>query len=134
MAVAIQLTKKNALEAHAKDELGILDFSAPQPFQAAFASLLCFLSTGSVPFITAIIGSFVSSTRWVVIVAICIVALLLLAVSGAVGSWFGGSNTVKGAARVTVGGAIALAITMVAGYLSQYLLSLIESFSGSFPN
>lgn len=50
MQVAIALTKHNALEAHAKDELGINEFSQPKPLLAALASGASFISVVSYPF------------------------------------------------------------------------------------
>jgi vacuolar iron transporter family protein len=126
MEVAMQLTKKNALEAHAIDELGILDFSAPQPFQAAFASFLCFIIFGSIPLITAIVVSYFSADsdnkRYIDIASLCVTALILLGGSGAFGAKIGQSSIWKGTVRVLIGGALALAITFLVGYISQFVL------------
>jgi hypothetical protein len=49
MQVAVQFTKYNALESHAKDELGINEFTQPKPLQAALASGASFISGGFLP-------------------------------------------------------------------------------------
>ncbi len=54
MQVANQLTMHNALEAHAKDELGINEITQPKPFQAALASAASFIAGGILPFLVAI--------------------------------------------------------------------------------
>ena len=54
MQVAEQLTKHDALEAHAKDELGINEFSQPKPLQAALASGASFISGGVLPFFVSL--------------------------------------------------------------------------------
>ncbi len=54
MKVAIQLSKKNVLEAHARDELGINEISEPKPLQAAFASGTSFISGGLLPLLVSI--------------------------------------------------------------------------------
>src|ERR1700688_4680775 len=49
LQVATELTKRNALEAHARDELGINEITAPRPMQAALASAASFVSGGILP-------------------------------------------------------------------------------------
>ena len=131
MRVAIELTKANALGAHAKDELGIIDFTSPKPMQAAFASFLCFLIAGAIPFIAAIIVSIFSTDKWVMISVIWFVAILLLISCGGLAGKIGNSSIFKGAFRVTFGGALALFITMGVGFLSDYLLELLGYESSS---
>jgi len=125
LEVATQLMEFNALEAHARDELGILDFTSPNPLTAAVASFICFLISGAVPFILTIIISHFTSDSLTIILSICAIALFLLATSGGFGAYVGRSSILKGALRVTIGGTFALFLTMIVGYLSQYILELL---------
>lgn len=107
--VAKELTQKDALGAHARDELGITDFNSARPLQAAFSSAGSFALGAAVPFITAL---FISS--WLAIPIISLIALLLL---GVVAAKAGGADPVRGALRVVFWGAVAMAITALVGQL-----------------
>ena len=112
MQVATQLTKHNALEAHAKDELGINEFSQPKPLLAALASGASFISGGILPF-------FVSLFAPVNIMVYLLYgfATVFLALSGGVAAKAGGSNMVKSVIRICFWGTIAMGITALVGYL-----------------
>ena len=112
MQVAEELTKHNALEAHAKDELGINEFTEPKPLQAAIASGASFISGGILPFMVSLFAPVHS--RVVLLYAFAIVALAL---SGAVAAKAGGSNMVKSIIRICFWGTIAMGITAFVGYL-----------------
>src|SRR5665213_3387867 len=90
MQVATQLSKHNALEAHAKDELGINEFSQPKPLVAALASCVSFISGGILPF-------FVSLFAPVNLMVFLLYgfATVFLALSGGIAAKAGGSNIVK---------------------------------------
>lgn len=131
--VAQKLMEKDALQAHAMDELGIRDFTQAAPFQAAIASFLMFLVFGCIPFFSAVfipdrwvlIGAYFSRaclyvTHSVTIGVVVGVTLIALAMSGALGAHFGGAPLWKGALRVTLGGAAAMALTAGAGLLTEY--------------
>jgi len=112
LQVAEQLTKHNALEAHAKDELGINEFTQPKPLQAALASGASFISGGILPF-------FVSLFAPVNLMVYLLYgfATVFLALSGAVAAKAGGSNMVKSIIRICFWGTIAMGITALVGYI-----------------
>jgi vacuolar iron transporter family protein len=107
--VAAELTQKDALGAHARDELGITDFNAAKPLQAALASAASFALGALVPLLTAIL---VAEKSLIVIPAISLISLTLL---GALAAKIGGAKPVKGAIRVTFWGAAAMAATTLVG-------------------
>ena len=112
MQVAVQLTKKNVLEAHARDELGINEISEPKPLQAALASGLSFVSGGTLPLII----SFFAPIRHMVFYQYSF-SIVFLAFSGAVAANTGGSSVKKGIIRICFWGTVAMGITAFVGYL-----------------
>jgi vacuolar iron transporter family protein len=110
MQVAQQLTKHGALEAHARDELGMSGITAARPVQAAFASAATFSVGGALPLLTAALVPFGS-----VIGAVSILSLVFLAALGALAGRAGGASMARGALRVTFWGALAMALTAAVG-------------------
>lgn len=110
--VAKQLHAKDALTAHARDELNIDRDALANPVQAALASAGSFAVGAIVPILAALVSSGNASA-----VAIVISSLILLGVSGAVGAVIGGGHKIVAAARVFLGGAAAMAITYFIGHL-----------------
>ncbi|RWA77292.1 VIT family protein [Mesorhizobium sp.] len=110
LQVADQLMAKDALGAHARDELGISETTAARPILAALASAAAF-SVGAVMPLAMVLLS--SPSRLVVVVSIA--SLLFLAVLGAIGAWAGGADVLKATARVTFWGALAMALTAGVG-------------------
>lgn len=110
--VAVQLTEHDALAAHLLDELGITQDELARPMQAAWSSALSFSIGAAVPLAAAALAS--SSLR---IAAIIVVTLLALVGLGFVGARAGGAGPVRSIARVVVGGAAAMAITMAVGWV-----------------
>ena len=110
--VAEALMHADALETHARDELGITEASSANPIQAAIASALTFTSGGAIPLVTALV---VRSSA--VLYAIIGVSLVALAVLGALGARAGGAPVVRGSLRVLLLGGAALAITTLVGHL-----------------
>lgn len=110
--VAEQLTEHDALGAHLRDELGIERDDLARPFQAAWSSTVAFSVGAAIPLIAAAVAS--ASTR---IAAIIVVALLSLVVLGYTGARLGGATPGRPITRVVVGGAIAMAVTMLVGKL-----------------
>jgi VIT1/CCC1 family predicted Fe2+/Mn2+ transporter len=110
--VATQLTEHDALGAHLRDELGISADELANPIQAAWSSAVAFSIGASIPLIAAAVAT--TSMR---IVAIITVTLLSLVVLGYTGARLGGAKPMKSIARVVIGGAIAMAITMLVGKL-----------------
>jgi VIT1/CCC1 family predicted Fe2+/Mn2+ transporter len=110
--VADELTAHDALGAHARDELGITEISAPRPIQAAAASAASFACGAALPLITAAVAGLER-----VLVAMPATALVFLAILGALAARAGGAPTVPAAARVTLWGALAMAATAGIGEL-----------------
>ncbi len=108
--VAEQLMAKDALGAHARDELGISEIVAAKPVQAAFASSASFAVGAAMPMLVAIFAP-VSMLVWLVSVS----SLLFLGILGAVAAKTGGAGIWKGALRVTFWGAVAMAATALVG-------------------
>jgi vacuolar iron transporter family protein len=109
--VAIQLTEHNALEAHARDELGINEMTEAKPMQAALASGASFLFGGSLPLLLAVIGSM----EYMVYLQYAF-ATVFLAVLGIVAARTGGSNKLKAVIRITFWGTVAMGITALIGH------------------
>ena len=95
MQVARQLTEHDALEAHAKDELGINEFSKPKPLQAALASGASFISGGLSPFLVSLFAP-VNIMVYILYGS----ATIFLALSGGVAAKAGGSNVAKSIIRI----------------------------------
>jgi VIT1/CCC1 family predicted Fe2+/Mn2+ transporter len=110
--VAQQLHEHDAVAAHARDELGIDHEALANPSQAASASALAFTIGAIIP-IAATLLTTGAMTKWSIVVS----SLIALAISGAVGAYVGGGHRVRAAARVLVGGSIAMAITALIGHL-----------------
>ena len=104
--VATQLTKKDALAAHARDELGITKTMRAQPIQAALASAAAFSIGALVPLLVGIIVPI----QWAV-VAVSVTSLAFLVVLGAVGARAGNAPIIPGALRVGFWGALAMAVS-----------------------
>jgi VIT1/CCC1 family predicted Fe2+/Mn2+ transporter len=112
LEVVEALSKKDVLEAHARDELGITDISTANPVQAAMASAGSFI-LGGLPAIVAVLCVPASSAIW----AIALVAIVTLSVLGAAGARAGGAPVLPGVVRVMLWGSLAMAVTAGVGHL-----------------
>ena len=101
--VAEQLMAKDALGAHARDELGISEISTARPVQAALASAATFSAGAAAPLALAL----VSPSSWR-IPAVAAGSLVFLALLGMIGAIAGGANILKPTIRVTFWGALAI--------------------------
>jgi VIT1/CCC1 family predicted Fe2+/Mn2+ transporter len=110
--VAAQLMAKDALGAHARDELGIMELTLARPIQAALASAAAFSVGGALPLLLAVLTP-IGALVWTVSAA----SLLFLALLGAVGAKAGGAGMFRAAVRVTFWGALAMAVTAAIGAL-----------------
>jgi VIT1/CCC1 family predicted Fe2+/Mn2+ transporter len=110
--VARQLMTKDALVAHARDELGLFAELAARPLQAALASAGTFAVGAGVPIVSLVLAP-TNSLGMVV----SIVSLLCLVALGAIAARAGGASMVRGAARVAFWGALAMAATAGVGEL-----------------
>jgi VIT1/CCC1 family predicted Fe2+/Mn2+ transporter len=110
--VAAQLMTHNALETHARDEIGIIEGAKARPIQAAIASAGTFTIGAALPLLTA----------WIVplshvIAAVAILSIVFLAALGGVAASAGGAPIVKASVRVCFWGALAMALTAGVGRL-----------------
>ena len=112
LQVAQQLTDHNALEAHARDELGINEITAAKPLQAAIASGLAFIFGGILPVLASL---FVPLSQMVLLQYI--LALTFLVILGAVSAKAGGSSIPKAIIRIVFWGTVAMGITAYIGHL-----------------
>lgn len=110
--VAEQLMAHNALEAHARDELGLSVTTAARPLQAAAASAVSFASGAILPILAAAF-----SPRDRIAVVTVAVSLVALAVLGAVSAGMGGASIGRGVLRVVFWGAAAMALTALVGHV-----------------
>ncbi len=112
LQVAQQLMNHDAIEAHARDELGISDASTARPIQAAVASAASFSVGGALPMVMAL-----ATSVDVVPLSVAVASLVFLALLGAVGAKIGGAKMLKAAVRVTFWGAFAMAVTAGIGWI-----------------
>lgn len=110
--VAVQLSEHNALEAHARDEIGINDMTSAKPLQAAFSSAVSF-SIGAVLPLLAIYFSSEHSLQS----SVMIVGVMSLALLGAISSYFAGTSLIRGSVRVTAWGILAMLFSSWIGSL-----------------
>ncbi len=104
--VADQLMAKDALTAHARDELGISEVTTARPIQAALTSAATFAVGAALPLAMVILlpGA-------LLVAGVSIASLVFLALLGAIGARAGGANVVRATVRVTFWGALAMALT-----------------------
>lgn len=112
MQVAQQLMARDPIAAHARDELGITDTLRARPLQAALASAAAFSAGAVCPIAAAVLAPAAS-----VSISVTVVTLLVLAALGATAAYAGGANLWRGALRVVMWGALAMAATAAVGRL-----------------
>ena len=110
--VAAELTAKDALAAHVRDELGLSEATNARPLQAALTSLVTFAAGASLPVIAASLVPAAVLSR-----VVTVSALLLLAVLGALAARVGGAAMWRGALRVSFWGALAMGVSALVGRL-----------------
>ena len=112
MQVAIELTAKNALATHIRDELGINEISQANPIQAAIASGASFTVGGVLPLLVVLFAPVVEMEYWLYGFTI-----LFLVVLGAISAKTGGSSVQRAIIRITIWGTIAMGLSALVGYL-----------------
>lgn len=108
--VAKQLMQHDALAAHARDELGLIESNAARPLQAAFSSAGSFTVGAMLPLIIAILCP-TAIVFWMVTIS----SLLFLMILGMLSATVGGASALIAAARVTFWGALAMGLTAAVG-------------------
>ena len=112
--VAVQLTAKDALAAHARDEIGIVDATSAKPIQAALYSALSFSIGALFPTL-----SILFTPEQYIESSVIIVGVISLALLGALSSYYAGTSLWKGSLRVTMWGILAMAFSSWIGSLFQ---------------
>jgi len=110
--VATQLMAHDALGAHARDEIGIVESARARPIQAAFASAGTFTAGALLPLVTAWIAPLPQ-----LIAAVALLSTIFLAGLGGIAARAGGAPVLKASVRVTFWGALAMALTAGVGRL-----------------
>ena len=104
--VAQQLMAKDALGAHARDELGISKITTARPVQAALTSAATFAAGAAMPLLMVVI-----SPLSYLVPVVSVASLIFLGLLGAIGAKAGGADIIRATARVTFWGALAMAAT-----------------------
>lgn len=111
-AVAVQLTKEDALKVHMAEELGITHLTLARPVQASVSSAGSFSVGAAIPLVAVALAS--SSQRIATTIVVALFALVALGISSAVA---GGAHPLRPTFRVVLGGSVAMAFTMAIGRL-----------------
>jgi VIT1/CCC1 family predicted Fe2+/Mn2+ transporter len=117
LQVADQLMAHDAIGAHAREELGISEIHRARPFQAALASAASFSMGALLPLIVVLLVP--ASVLTAAVISVSLAALALL---GWLAARIGGAPRIPGALRVTMWGALAMALTYGAGALFGAML------------
>ena len=112
MQVAIELSEKDALGTHIREELGINEISQAKPIQAATASGASFTVGGIMPLITVLFAPINGIEYW--LYGSTIIFLVIL---GAISAKTGGSKIKKAILRITIWGTIAMGLSALVGYI-----------------
>ena len=112
MKVAKQLTAKDPLGLHVRDELGLDPRHRARPVLAAIVSGASFASFALLPILTLIIMP--PSLRATAITGVSLTGLALL---GGFGGWLGGASILRASLRVLLGGGLAMGVTWLIGHL-----------------
>lgn len=112
LEVAKQLTEHDALEAHARDELGINEITQARPFQAAVASAISFIAGGLLPLLISLLAP----VKEMVVYQYAF-SIVFLALSGTLAAKAGGSNVLKSVIRICIWGTFAMVMSALVGYL-----------------
>lgn len=110
--VALELTEKNALAAHIRDELGINEISQANPIQAALASGASFTIGGVLPLFVILFAPIIGLEYW--LYSFTIIFLIIL---GVISAKTGGSGIKKAILRITIWGTIAMGLSALVGYI-----------------
>jgi VIT1/CCC1 family predicted Fe2+/Mn2+ transporter len=112
MQVALELTAKDALAAHIRDELGLNEISQANPIQAASASGAAFTVGGVLPLLVVLFSPVKNMGYFLYGFTI-----LFLIILGTIAAKTGGSNIQKAISRITIWGTIAMGLSALVGYI-----------------
>jgi vacuolar iron transporter family protein len=112
LQVAQELTEKDALAAHVRDELGINEVTQANPIQAALASGAAFTVGGLMPLMAVLFAPMKGIEYWLYTFTI-----LFLMILGSIAAKTGGSSMKKAVFRITIWGTIAMGLSALVGYI-----------------
>lgn len=112
MQVALELTEKNALGTHVRDELGINEMTQAKPIQAALASGASFTAGGLLPLLVVLFAPLKGMEYW--LYGFTTIFLIIL---GATSAKTGGSSVKKAVLRISIWGTVAMGLSALAGYI-----------------
>ena len=112
MQVAIEMTEKDALATHIREELGINDISQAKPIQAAIASGASFTVGGVLPLLVILFAPMKGLEYW-----LYGFTTIFLIVLGTTAAKTGGSSVKKAILRITIWGTIAMGLSALVGYI-----------------
>ena len=112
LLVAKELSEHDALDAHAKDELGISEITVAKPLQASIASFFSFISGASLPLLVSIFAPVKDMVYFQYIFSI-----IFLIILGAVAAKTGGAKVVPAMLRICFWGTVAMVVTALIGYV-----------------
>lgn len=110
--VAVALTEHDALEAHARDEIGLTDLSQAKPIHASVASGLAFIAGAIIPVIGILLLP-AHSLVW----SLATLTIVGLALLGIISARLGGAPVIPATARVVIWGVLAMVATSLIGGL-----------------
>lgn len=111
--VAVQLTERDALSAHARLEIGIDPEAVSNPWTAALASMAAFTVGGLIPLLATVL---VSGATSILIAGVAV--LLALTMTGWISAQLGGARRLPAIARNVIGGVLAMAVTYGIGRIA----------------
>ncbi|MBT8140774.1 MAG: VIT family protein [Gammaproteobacteria bacterium] len=115
--VATQLTEHDAIGAHARDELGIMDMTAARPMQAAITSALAFSLGAALPLLVAALSKVEQ-----IALSVPLASLASLAGLGLLAAKLGDAGVTRSIARITFWGGGAMLLTHWVGKLVGTIL------------
>lgn len=110
--VARQMTDHDALDAHAREELGLTELASSNPLEAAIASAFAFAVGAVLPMLGVFVPAPVQMSA-----VVAVITLISLAILGAVGARLGGAPMLRAVIRVLFWGTVAMSVTAGVGYL-----------------
>jgi len=110
--VALEMTQKDVLGTHIREELGINEISHAKPIQASFSSGAAFTVGGILPLLVVLFATINGMEYW--LYGFTIIFLIVL---GSIAAKIGGSSVKKSIIRITIWGSLAMGLSALVGYL-----------------
>ena len=110
--VAQELTQNGVLEAHLRDEVGLLELHSASPKRAALASGSAVACAALLPLAAALFAP-----AGFIVISVLLATMIALLALGALGAWTGAAPVAPAMLRTALWGAVAMAATFAAGSL-----------------